>query len=129
EITREPLIRDASGSDASNVVRAAWATVDAASGGADAPLALANLAVLLKSSGRGAAALDAWRKVRAIGGGELAARAAYAVGAALEASGKRAEAIEAFGHARAEGLSNADVVLAAAAADRLADLGVGTGGR
>ena len=120
----EPRLSAGAGDDASRVVRAAWAAVDAAVLGPDAAIALANLARLLERSGREAAALDAWRRVRAIGTGALAARAAYAVGAGLQADGKRAEAIEAFGQARSEGLANGDAALAAAAIDRLADLGV-----
>ena len=120
----EPRMAPLSGEDASRVVRAAWALVDAAAGGPDAAQALANLAVLLDRSGREAAALDAWRRVRAIGGGTLAARAAYALGAGLQAEGKRVGAIEAFGQARSEASVNAAVALTAAAIDRLADLGV-----
>ena len=120
----EPRLSGNSGDDASRVLRAAWASVDAAVGGPDAAIALANLARLLERSGRETAALDAWRRVRAIGAGALVARAAYAVGAGLQADGKRAEAIEAFGQARSEGLANGDAALAAAAIDRLADLGV-----
>ena len=86
--------------------------------------ALASLASLLDRSGRDAAALNAWRRVRSIGDGVLAARASYAVGAALQASGKPAEAIEAFEQARSAGLAHGELALAAAAIDRLADLGV-----
>jgi hypothetical protein len=120
----EPRIAAPFGDDANRVVRAAWALVDAAVGGPDAAIALANLASLLERSGRDAAALDAWRRVRSIGAGPLAARAAYAVGVGLQASRKTVEAIQAFGQARSEGLVNGDVALAAAAIDRLADLGV-----
>ena len=120
----EPRLVPSSGEDASREVRAAWASVDAAVGGPDAAVALANLASLLERAGREAAALDAWRRVRVIGVGSLAARAAYAVGAGLQANGKRVEAIEAFGLARSEGSANGDAALAAAAGDRLADLGV-----
>ena len=120
----EPRLSPGSGDDASRVVRAAWASVDAAAEGPGAAIALANLASLLDRAGRGAAALDAWRRVRAIGVGALAARAAYAVGAGLQADGKRVEAIEAFGQARSVGSANGDAALAAAASDRLADLGV-----
>jgi tetratricopeptide (TPR) repeat protein len=119
-----PQIAPPSGNDASNVVRAAWASVDAAAGGSEAAIALANLASLLDRSGRDAAALTAWRRVRSIGDGVLAARAAYSVGAALQADGKSAEAIEAFDQARSVGLALGDLALAAAAIDRLADLGV-----
>jgi hypothetical protein len=120
--TAEPRLAS-SAEDGSRVVRAAWASVEAAAGGPDAAAALANLALLLERSGREAAALDAWRRVRATGGA-LAARAAYALAAGLESSGKRAEAIEVFSQARAEALSQGDPVLAAAADDRLRDLGV-----
>jgi membrane-associated protease RseP (regulator of RpoE activity) len=120
----EPRLTASGGGDASRIVRAAWASVDAAAGGPDGAVALANLASLLERAGRNAAALDAWRRVRAVGAGALAARAAYAVGIGLQAEGKRAEAIEAFGQARTGGAANLDVALAAAAGDRLADLGV-----
>lgn len=120
----KPLLAPLPGEDPSRVVRAAWALVNAASGGPGAVQALANLAILLEGSGREATALEAWRRARAIGGGALAARAAYALGAGLQADGKRVEAIEAFGQARSEGLLGGDPALAAAAIDRLADLGV-----
>ncbi len=119
-----PLPAPLPGEDASRVVRAAWAQVDAAAGGPGAAQALFNLAILLENSGREAAALDAWRRVRELGRGALAARAAYALGAGLQAEGKRVEAIEAFGQARSAAALNSDPALAAAASDRLADLGV-----
>jgi tetratricopeptide (TPR) repeat protein len=122
--TASPRIGPRAGDRASRVVRAAWASVDSAAGGPDAALALANLAVLLDRAGRDAAALEVWRRVRALAGGALAARAAYAMGVGLQAMGKGAEAVEAFGQAQSEGLTHADSALAAAAADRLADLGV-----
>jgi hypothetical protein len=120
----EPRLSPPGGDDSSRVVRAAWASVDAAAGGPDGAVALANLASLLERAGRGAAALDAWRRVRAIGVGELQARAAYAIATGLQADGKRAEAIEAFGQARTIAAGNGDAALAAAAGDRLADLGI-----
>jgi hypothetical protein len=120
----EPRLSGIGGEDPSRIVRAAWASADAAAGGPDGAVALANLASLLERAGRNAAALDAWRRVRAIGVGALAARAAYAVGTGLQGEGKRAEAIEAFGQARTGAAANGDVALAAAAGDRLADLGV-----
>ena len=120
----EPLLAPLSRDDSSRVVRAAWAQATAAAGGAGAAEALSNLAILLDSSGRQTAALEVWRRVRAIGGGALGARAAYALGAGLQAEGKRVEAIEAFGQARSEAVINSDPALAAAAIDRLADLGV-----
>ena len=120
----EPRMAPLFGEDASRVVRAAWALVSAAAGGPEAAQALANFAILVERSGREAAALDAWRRVRAIGGDALAARAVYALGAGLQADGKRVEAIEAFGQARSEGMQSGDPALAAAAIDRLADLGV-----
>ena len=120
----EPRITPPSRDDASRVVSAAWASVDATAGGPDAAIALANLATLLERSGRDAVALDAWRRVRSIGGGALAARAAYGVGAGLQAGGNNVEAIEAFSQANTGGMLNGDSALAAAAVDRLADLGV-----
>jgi PDZ domain len=121
-----PRIAAPRGEGSSRVVRAAWASVGAAAGGPEAAGALANLAVLLEGAGADAAALDAWRRVRAAGGGALAARADYAVGAGLEAKGRRAEAAEAFQRAESESSRDGDPALAAAARDRLADLGVAT---
>lgn len=109
---------------ASRVVLAAWASVDAIVSGPDGAIALACLATLLDQAGNEAAAFEAWRRVMQTGSGPLAARAAYAVGAGLQAQGKQAEAIEVFGRARSEASSRGDVALAAAAGDRLADLGV-----
>jgi len=120
----EPLLAPLTGEDASRAVRAAWAQVEAAAGGPSATQALFNLALLLESSGRKAAALEAWRQVREVAGGAQAARAAYALGAGLQAEGKRAEAIAAFGQARSAAALIPDPALAAAASDRLADLGV-----
>jgi hypothetical protein len=110
--------------EAGRVVRAAWASVDAAAGGPDAAAALASFALLLERAGRESAAQDVWRRVRAMGDGALATRADYALGAGLAAKGKREEAIAAFNQARSEASTIADPVLAAAAVDRLADLGV-----
>jgi len=120
----EPVLTPPHGDEPSRIVRAAWASVEAAAGGPGAAIPLANLAVLLERSGQDSAALEAWRRVRAIGGGALAARAAYASGAGLQADGKGVDAIEAFGQAKSEALANGDTPLAAAASDRLADLGV-----
>jgi hypothetical protein len=122
--TPGPRRETPSGGSSSRVVRAAWAEVNAAAGGTGAAPSLYELAILLEGAGRQTAALEIWRRVRAIGGGTLAARAAYALGAGLQADGKRVEAIEAFGQARSEGLSAGDPALAAAATDRLADLGI-----
>jgi hypothetical protein len=110
--------------ETSRVVRAAWASVVAAAGGPNAAAALANLGLLLESAGQEPAAQGVWRRVRAIGEGGLAARAAYALGVGLEASGKREEAITAFTEAKSEAATSLDPALAAAANDRLADLGV-----
>jgi PDZ domain-containing protein len=121
--TAEPRVSPRPGEEASRIVRAAWASVDAAAGGPAGAIALANLASLLERAGRTSAALDAWRRVRMVGAGALQARAAYALGVGLQAEGKRAEAIEAFGQARSAG-EDGDIALAAAAGDRLADLGV-----
>jgi hypothetical protein len=119
-----PVFASFRGGGFSPVVLAAWASVDAAAGGTDALLALANLAVLLERSGRSEDAQPLWRRVRALGGGALQARASYAVGVGLQSAGKGAEAVEAFRQARSAALGRGDAVLAAAAGDRLADLGV-----
>ena len=119
-----PVLSRPAGDKASPVVRAAWAAVDAAAGGADAAVALANLASLLDRAGRDEAALTAWRRVRALGGAGVSARAAYAVGIGLQTAGKPLEAIEAFRQAGTEASTAGDAALAAAATDRLADLGV-----
>jgi tetratricopeptide (TPR) repeat protein len=110
----------------SAIVRAAWAAADAAAGGSEAPVALANFAALLERAGRSGPAADAWRKVRAIAGESVAllARADYALGVAAASGGAASEAAELFGRAKAEAEQAGDVVLAAAAADRLADLGI-----
>ena len=110
--------------DDSRVLAAAWASVDVAVGGPGAGVALASLATWLDQAGRDAAALAAWERVRQLGVDALAARAAYAVGAGRQAQGKRSEAVEAFGQARALATARGDVATAAAAGDRLADLGV-----
>jgi hypothetical protein len=109
---------------ASRVILAAWSAIDVAVSGPEVAIALASLATLLDEAGQDAAAFDAWRRVRQSGSEALAARAAYAVGVGLQAQGKRAEAIEAFGQARAHAAARGDIAIAAAAGDRLADLGV-----
>lgn len=110
----------------SRVVRAAWGAADAAAGGADAPAALANLAILLEQAGRADAAIGAWRKARALAGAQvsLAARADYALGAAASSDGTPADAASLLERARSEAEEAGDALVAAAAADRLADLGV-----
>jgi hypothetical protein len=123
QVSAEPRLA-ATKDETSRALRAAWASVAAAAGGSDATAALANLALLLERAGRESAARDVWRRVRGAGDSGLTARAAYALGAGLEGSGKRDEAIAAFTEAKSEAASNADPALAAAAVDRLADLGV-----
>ena len=110
----------------STIVRAGWAAADAAAGGADAAAAFAQLATLLERAGRKGAASDAWRKVRALAGENtaLAARADYAIGQATASSGSAAEAASMFTRAKSEAEGAGDASLAAAAADRLADLGI-----
>ncbi len=124
ETSAAPAAPRSDGESDSPIVRAAWASADAAANGPESAFALAALASLLERAGRDAAALDAWRRARAIGGGALTARAAYAWGAGLQARGNSAEAIEAFTQARSGATASGDAALAAAAADRLADLGV-----
>ena len=114
-------VRSREGSDA---VRAAWASVDAAAGGDPAAPALAELAILLERAGRTAAARGTWRRLASLDSGALGARAEYALAAALEAEGKRDEARQAFTRVRANATRAKEWILAAAAADRLADLGV-----
>jgi hypothetical protein len=123
DVVEETRFTPAVAPGAAPAVVAAWAAVDAAAGGPHAPRALANLALLLEQAGDGAAAIDAWRRVRATSSGALAARAAYGIGAGLDAAGRRDEAIEALRQAHTEAARVGDVALAAAAADRLADLG------
>jgi hypothetical protein len=120
----EPALLARSGDRSERILRSAWAAADAAAGGPDATLALASLATLLESAGRNEAALEAWRRVQGGDDPPLSARASYAIGAGLQSAGKNAEAIEAFERARSEAERGADAVLASAAADRLADLGV-----
>jgi tetratricopeptide (TPR) repeat protein len=114
----------ASAAGTSAVIRAAWATVIAAAGGDEAPCALASLAGLLSRYGKDDAAIEAWRKAAALDPATFGPRADYAVGVALDAQGKAAEAKDRFRRAKAGAEAAQDAVLAAAAADRLADLGV-----
>lgn len=122
-----PLVDPALANDASRAIRAAWAAADAAAGGPDAAAALAQLAVLLDRAGRVAPATEAWRKVRALAGPDegLAARADYAVAAALASGSGQEQAAELLTRAKREAESAGDAALAAAASDRLADLGIG----
>ncbi len=119
----EKIFRPPEGGDAA--LRAAWASADSAAGGEDGAWAMANLASLLERFGRDSEALAAWRRVEgAAAGGALVARAAYAIGCALAVDGKRPDAVDAFERARKAALAEGDLALAAAAVDRLADLGV-----
>jgi hypothetical protein len=105
----------------SRAVRAAWAAAEAAAGGPDAPAALASLATMLARAGRDRQAADAWRKVRGMphAHAAIAARSEYALaGASSE------EAAERLMRAKREAEAAGDTALAAAAADRLADLGI-----
>ena len=106
------------------IVRSAWASSEGAARGADAASALASLATLFEGEGRLAAAADAWRRAKALDPKTFGVRADYALAADLAAQGKKAEAIEAFRRVRESAKSAGDAVLAFAASDHLADLGV-----
>jgi hypothetical protein len=121
-----PWVDGRTGPGESTIVRAGWAAADAAAGGADAAAAFAQLATLLERAGRKGAASDAWRKVRALAGENpgLAARADYALGQSTASGGSATEAASLFTRAKSEAEAAGDAGLAAAAADRLADLGI-----
>jgi hypothetical protein len=119
----EPVVERAP-TAAGSIVRAGWAEAVAAAGGEDAASAYANLALTLEGTGRDAVAAEAWRKAAALDPASFGPRADYASGAQLDAQGKSAEAKESFQRAKAGATAAGDLVLAAAAADRLADLGV-----
>jgi hypothetical protein len=123
---QRPWVDSRTGPGESTIVRAGWAAADAAAGGADAAAAYAQLATLLDRAGRKGAASDAWRKVRALAGENpaLAARADYAIGYAAASGGSATEAASLFTRAKSEAETAGDAGLAAAAADRLADLGI-----
>ena len=116
-----PRLGSAVGPGESAAVRAAWAAADAAAGGPHAPEALADLATLLERAGRDRVALEAWRRARAMAHVPegIAARADYALGAA-----GGPDAVDFLQRARREADAAGNAALAAAAADRLADLGV-----
>jgi len=112
---------------AQDVVRAAWAVVDAASSGDRSPTALANLALLLSKYGHHRLSAETWQRVRwddrpGIGEGTRQ----YFLGVELQRIGREKEAVEAFGRAAESGATAFDdesLRVAPAALDRLADLG------
>jgi hypothetical protein len=106
------------------LVRGAWAASEGAAGGPDAAAAFATVAVLLEREQLTAPAAEAWRRAKALDPGAFGVRADYALAADLAARGKKPEAVELFRRARAAADARGDLVLAAAAADHLADLGV-----
>jgi hypothetical protein len=110
---------------------AAWAAADGTAGSVDErPTALANLALLMSEAGRHTAAVEVWRRVRwgdraGIGAGTVA----YHSGRALEALGREKDAGEAFleaSRSTATAFDDQGPVVAPAAADHLADLGLST---
>ncbi len=111
-------------------VTAAWAAADGAVPGDDAAPALANLAMLLSGASRHDLASETLRKIawgdrNGIGGGTVA----YLLGREMEAQGLEAEARAAFLRARETASTTQDdegLDVAPAAADHLADLGVGS---
>ncbi|HEX4823417.1 MAG TPA: PDZ domain-containing protein [Candidatus Polarisedimenticolaceae bacterium] len=109
------------GRDDGRVIRAAWAAADGAAGGPGAGIALSQLAAMLSDAGHERAAAEAWRKVRVLPDvpAALVARADYALGAVAP----KGEAEALLEKARREAEAAGDLRLAAAAADRLADLG------
>jgi tetratricopeptide (TPR) repeat protein len=113
---------------AASAVLAAWASVDAVADAERASHAWANLGLLFLDAGLAAQAEQAWRRVTwgeraGIGEGTRA----YYLGVALEAQGKEDEATTLYRQAAstsARAFDDAGPGIAAAARDRLADLGV-----
>jgi len=107
--------------------RAAWAVVDAATGGEGAPHALANLALLVEAYGDVRLAATSWGRVQlnrdaGLGAGTVQ----YYLGRTLQRLGDEAGAIAAFRRAAALGGSahhDSGPPIAPAARDRLTDLG------
>jgi len=126
--TETPILPAEPSTGARRSVAAAWASVDAAVGGANAEIARANLAWILAEEGRAGAARDTWRRVRlpevqGLGPGTVT----YYLGAALEETGDEGGAREAYRRAAASEATFFDhggPAVAPAARDRLADLGV-----
>jgi len=108
------------------LLRAAWAACDAAAGGAESSLALANLALAVSAHGRPERAAEIWKRVRlperaGIGPGTVQ----YLLGRDLARLGRRAEALRAFELAAASpatALDDAGPPVAPAARDCLRDL-------
>ena len=112
-------------------VRAGWAVVDSICDVERAPIALANLAMLLSAGERHGAAAETWARVSlseraGIGAGTVR----YYLGKELQELGRMAEAREAHRAAAASPATAFDDEgpgIAPAARDRLADLGVAAG--
>lgn len=120
-----PAIVAATEGPGGRAIGAAWAAVDGV-GGEDRPTALAQLGSLLLSAGRAESAADAFSRAASLPGATAGA-VDYLLGRALAAAGKEEAARAAFARARdARARVDADgPPLAPAAADHLADLGVG----
>jgi hypothetical protein len=124
--TARLMLRPADAADA--MVRAAWAVVDSVCDSELAPVATANLALLLLDFERHELAVRAWKRVvlpkrPGIGHGTVQ----YYLGRALERLGQEQEAIRAHKAAAASDATAFDdegPAVAPAARDRLADLGV-----
>jgi membrane-associated protease RseP (regulator of RpoE activity) len=120
-VTQDPFQR---------AVRAAWAIVDSICDVERAPIALANLAMLLSASGRHEASADVWSRVAlperaGIGSGTVQ----YYLGQELQVQGRLTEAGVAYRAAAASSATAFDdggPEIAPAARDRLADLGIGS---
>jgi membrane-associated protease RseP (regulator of RpoE activity) len=112
------------------MVRAAWAVVDSVCDSELAPVATANLALLLSDFERHELAVQTWKRVvlperAGIGHGTVQ----YYLGRALERLGQEREAIRAHTAAstsEATAFDDEGPAVAPAARDRLADLGVST---
>lgn len=111
---------------AGRAIGAAWGAVDGVSA-EDRSTALAQLGTLLLAAGRAEAAADAFSRASSLPTAQAGALD-YLLGRALAAAGKEADARAAFSRAR-DAKARADgaegPLLAPAAADHLADLGVG----
>jgi hypothetical protein len=116
------------GDSAADLVRSAWAVVDAACNPAVSEAARANLALLLSNFGRYELAARAWKRVSlperaGIGRGTVQ----YYLGQALERTGREREAVrahQAAASSRGTAFDDEGPTVAPAARDRLADLGV-----
>jgi hypothetical protein len=124
-----PLLVPGSGRNSSRLLRAAWAEQMAAADPGRSAAPLANLALMMSESGRHQLAAETWRRVRWAGRqGVGDGTTAYYLGRVLMQLGRETAAIEKFRAAvgsEATAFDDYGPPLSEAAADHLADLGVG----